>query len=63
MTYIEEIEAALAEAKKHLIRAFGDQSDIHNALSDLRSKVLNASSRVTPPDEGEDTKEEDSSEV
>jgi hypothetical protein len=52
MTYIEEIEAALAEAKEHLIREFGDRIGIHNALNkeltDLREKVLGASSRLAP---------------
>lgn len=56
MTYIEEIEAALAEAKEHLVREFGDHIGIHNALTDLRNKVLGASCRLEPQEE---PKEED----
>lgn len=56
MTYIEEIEAVMEEAKEHLVREFGDHISIHNALTDLRDKVLGASSRLVPQEE---TKEED----
>lgn len=49
MTYIEEIETALFELKEHLLREFGDHIAVHNAVSDLRTKVLTASSRVSTP--------------
>lgn len=51
MTYIEEIEAVMEAAKEHLVREFGDHISIHNALTDLRDKVLAAGSRLSPPEE------------
>lgn len=40
MTFLDKIEVAFADTKEWLIKEFGDHMSVHNALGDLKVRVL-----------------------
>lgn len=40
VTFLDKIEVAFADTKAWLIKEFGDHMSVHNAIGDLKMKIL-----------------------